>query len=80
MPEEPAEGDTVTLDASDSTAINAEIVAYQWSITINERQLEISGRTAKMLIDQRGEWHVVLTIVDANGLTGKAEHRFQVSQ
>ena len=80
VPEEPAEGDTVTLDASDSTAINAEIVAYQWSITINERQLEISGRTAKMLIDQRGEWHVVLTIVDANGLTGKAEHRFQVSQ
>ena len=80
VPEEPTEGDTVTLDASDSTAINAEIVAYQWSITINERQLEISGRTAKMRIDERGEWHVVLTIVDANGLSGKAEHRFQVSQ
>jgi len=69
----------IELAAGEEPAISIALRPHGW-ITGSIFYDADAGRTAKMRIDQRGEWHVVLTIVDANGLTGKAEHRFQVSQ
>jgi hypothetical protein len=78
VPEEPAVGDTLTLDASESTAINAVIVLYEWEITIGEQSITGSGKRAEVILDRPGPWKVKLTVTDSNGLKAMTERVVEV--
>ena len=78
VPEEPVVGDTLTLDASESTAINAVIVLYKWEITIGEQSITGSGKRVEVILDRPGSWKVKLTVTDSNGLKAMTERVVEV--
>ncbi len=78
VPEEPVVGDTLTLDASESTAINAVLVLYKWEITIGEQSITGSGKRVEVILDRSGSWKVKLTVTDSKGLKAVTERVVEV--
>jgi len=77
-PDQPSVGDTLILDASESTAINAVIASYQWEITIGEQSITGSGKRVEVILDRSGSWKVKLTVTDSNGLKAVTERVVEV--
>ena len=78
-PEEVEVGEKVTLDGSDSTAIETEISTYEWTITRGETEITKTGRQASVSFPEAGSWEVTLTVTDENGLKGQQVKKIQVS-
>jgi len=78
-PNRPSVGDTVTLDASESSAINAEIVSYEWEIGLGDQIVTASGQRVTVRFEQQGAWMIHLTVTDSRGLKAVAERAVMVS-
>ena len=79
-PKEVEVGEEVTLDGSDSSAIETEISTYEWSITRGEREINKKGKRIRVSFPEAGDWEVTLTVTDENGLKGKIVKTITVSQ
>ncbi|HCP31975.1 TPA: hypothetical protein DIT45_01805, partial [Candidatus Acetothermia bacterium] len=77
-PDQPSVGDTLSLDGSQSSAINADIASYQWEITIDDKQITALGRRVKIVLDRPGMWRVRLTVIDSKGLKAMTERMIEV--
>lgn len=69
-------GETVTFDASASTAGSSAISTYAWSFGDGSQG---SGRVVSHAYGKAGTYYVLLTVTDANGLTDSASHELRVS-
>jgi PKD repeat protein len=76
-PPAPLVGDTITFDASASTAINKTIVSYSWDFGDSN-----STTTANAIItyvySAEGAYNVNLTVTDSDGLTGSINQTLTV--
>ena len=78
-PSQPAVGETVTLDASESSAINAELVSYEWEIALDDQVATASGERVTVRFEQPGAWRIKLTVTDSRGLKASTERLLTVS-
>ncbi|QPV64024.1 PKD domain-containing protein [Halosimplex litoreum] len=74
-PTEPAAGDLVEFDASDSSAPLGDIVAYTWAFGDGETAAE---PRPSHTYAERGGYTVTLTAIDGDGRTGTATTEVQV--
>ena len=77
-PDQPSVGDTLSLDGSKSSAVNADIASYQWEVTIDDLRITASGRRVEIVLAQPGVWRVRLTVTDSNGLKAMTERVVEV--
>jgi len=69
-PRRPAVGESVTIDASESSDPDGQIVSYEWaygSRTVDD--VNTGGEVVAQSFDQGGEWNVSLRVTDDNGAT-----------
>lgn len=67
-PKEPQAGEPVHFSGAPSRAINAEIVSYEWRLSLGEISITATGKEVTVAFPQAGDWEVVLTVKDSNGL------------
>ena len=77
-PDQPSVGDTLILDASGSSAINAVIASYQWEVAIDDLRITASGRRVEVVLAQPGVWRVRLIVTDSKGLKAVTERVVEV--
>ena len=77
-PENPVVNENITLDATESSAIETKISTYQWKITNDNKVITREGEKVSIKISEPGSWEVSLTITDKNGLKAKAVKSIQV--
>ncbi|NGM69621.1 PKD domain-containing protein [Natronolimnobius sp. AArcel1] len=73
-PANPVIGETVTLNASNSSAPDSEIVAYEWSVG----DKNVSGEHANITFDDPGEKTVELTVETDDDETGTTNETITV--
>lgn len=76
----PAIGDTVTLDASGSTADDSEeLTTYEWD-TNGDGEPDATGEQATTSFDEAGAWDVELTVTDSLGNTNATTRAVHVAE
>jgi PKD repeat protein len=70
----PAVGDTVTVDGSESTDPNGEIVEYRWE----HGGTEETGETISLTPSEEGSYEVTLTVTDDDGATDTTSQTIDV--
>ncbi|MBS3792914.1 hypothetical protein KGY77_09775 [Candidatus Bipolaricaulota bacterium] len=80
QPEEPAVGQEILLDGSESSAIQTEIESYEWKLTHDDTEITREGKEVRVTLDGPGDWTVTLTVTDKNGLKGQQVKTISVSR
>lgn len=79
-PENPGVDTVILLNGSESSAIQTEIVAYEWKLAHGKREITKSGEKVRVSLPEAGDWEVSLTVTDKNGLKNKTVKTISVSQ
>jgi len=66
-PEFPAVGEEVTFDASESEAVEGELVSYEWEFRKGSTVIRARGVRVKVIFEESGAWLVVLKVTDSAG-------------
>ncbi len=74
-PSEPEVGQSVTLDAADSTG---DIAAYRWDLTA-DGETDDTGETVSYTFEESGTATVTLVVENADGDTGETSREIQVA-
>jgi hypothetical protein len=71
-PRTPSVGDTVSFDASSSSAGSAPIEGYTWRFRSDAEEFSARGETYEEAFESPREWTVSLTVTDEDGLSDTA--------
>lgn len=68
VPSSPTEGQTVTLDASQSTEGDAPIEDFEWAIETSDGVRQMTGEEVDTELPE-GDWQVGVNVVDSEGMS-----------
>ena len=77
-PEEPSSDETVTLNASPSSAGDAGLERYDWTFETDGDTEEATGQTVERSFPE-GSWSIRLRVLDEGGLSDTASRTVQVA-
>jgi PKD repeat protein len=77
-PENPEPGETVTLNASESSDPDGEIVEYRWDLDGDGETDTTGGPNARVAFPSAGVYEVTLTVVDDDGATASVTNEIVV--
>jgi PKD repeat protein len=77
-PETPALGESITFNATESSAIQTTIESYKWEFSHNGTVIRREGKIIDVRLEKTGTWEVSLTVTDKNGLKGRAVKSLRV--
>ena len=77
-PETPALGESITFDATESSAIETTIESYKWEFSQDETVINREGKVIDAKLEKAGTWEVSLTVTDKNGLKGREIRTIEV--
>jgi len=78
-PTDPVVGQTVTFDASESTAPGGSITSYEWDLD-GDGEFEKEGEHVTYTFDEAGEYEVRLTVVDNQDASAKTTQTVSVME
>jgi WD40 repeat protein/stress response protein SCP2 len=67
---------TVTVDASESKAVNGNIIKYDWSTSDGQTS---SGVTSSFTFQAAGNYIITLTVTDSNGMTSQLQKQVNLN-
>ena len=77
-PSSPSVGDTVSFDASSSSAGSAPIETYGWRFSSEAETFSGAGETYEELFEESRDWTVSVTVTDDEGLSDTATQEITV--
>ena len=77
-PASPSTGDTVTFDASPSSAGSASIERYEWRFSSDVDEFSAGGETYEEVFEEDSSWTVSVTVTDEEGMSDTATKEMRV--